>query len=354
MTFKETYRLEKRYYQNIYTLLQMLKSLKENATASELEKVDELLTNAIADNESIILIYKNLGELYSEVALRFSELKKELDGIKEDLENWKDEINEKIDDVNNTLMVYIRELEGRISVLEEKVKELEYKTGNGIGNLENFEVIFDTSDLVGNVTNDSNIQYPYWYGVQRLDEDYIGCYFISSLYEVSNFRTLWTSLFPTFDPNFDIEIRVMNFLTNFDNIITPTGTNRTSFYHNSVATRAKCENGVVQEKKVVPDDTYIRRILTNIGSVENVIFGDTDEELYGHVIVVFYIYSSSKTVAEWTSWLNSQSQSFYNSIFEGINFLDGIKKEEDNTDRHIRPIMPSRSPRIDLDRIEML
>ena len=123
MTFKEGYRLEKVYFENIYTLLNMLKSVDKNNV--DMNTVKELLDNAIADNESIILIYKNLGELYSEVADNYSKLLADLEALKENLESWKDEINEKIDDLNNYIMSLIRDIEQRLDSLEQRMNDAE-------------------------------------------------------------------------------------------------------------------------------------------------------------------------------------------------------------------------------------
>lgn len=124
-TFANSYRLEKVYYENMWTLLNVLKALKENPNRNDSGAITELLDNAIADNESIIIIYKNLGELYAEIADRFTELGKELKDLRDSLEDWKDEINEKIDDVNNTLMTYIREIWERLDAIEADLASLQ-------------------------------------------------------------------------------------------------------------------------------------------------------------------------------------------------------------------------------------
>lgn len=123
-SFKDSYRLERVYYENMWTLLKAMKALKEDATADEITKVSELIDNAIACNESIIIIYKNLGELYNELFQKYSDLLKELNDLKDAFEEWKDEINEKIDDVNNTLMSYIRDIWARLEAIEALLPEV--------------------------------------------------------------------------------------------------------------------------------------------------------------------------------------------------------------------------------------
>lgn len=146
MAFKDTYRLEKVYYENMWTLLKSLKALKENPSADTLATVNELLDNAIADNESIILIYKNLGELYAEVAQKFVDLLTDLKAIRDDLEMWKNEINEKIDDVNNYLMGHIRDLDDRITSLEGRVSDLEDRMTTAENDIDALEGRMDTAE----------------------------------------------------------------------------------------------------------------------------------------------------------------------------------------------------------------
>ena len=124
MSFKDSYRLERVYYENMWTLLNLLKGLKDNPNATEIEKINELIENAIADNESIIIIYKNLGELYAEDQNNFTEIGKELKELRDNLESWKDEINDKIDDVNNTIMSYIREIWERLDAIEADLAQM--------------------------------------------------------------------------------------------------------------------------------------------------------------------------------------------------------------------------------------
>lgn len=146
MAFKDTYRLEKVYYENMWTLLKSLKALKENPSADTLATVNELLDNAIADNESIILIYKNLGELYAEVAQKFVDLLTDLKAIRDDLEMWKNEINEKIDDVNNYLMGHIRDLDDRVTSLEGRVSDLEDRMTTAENDIDALEGRMETAE----------------------------------------------------------------------------------------------------------------------------------------------------------------------------------------------------------------
>lgn len=146
MAFKDTYRLEKVYYENMLTLLKGLKALKENPSADEITKVNEILDDTIACNESIIIIYKNLGELYAEVAQKFVDLLTDLKAIRDDLEMWKNEINEKIDDVNNYLMGHIRDLDDRVTSLEGRVSDLEDRMDTAEDDIDALEGRMDTAE----------------------------------------------------------------------------------------------------------------------------------------------------------------------------------------------------------------
>ena len=153
MAFKDTYRLEKVYYENMWTLLKSLKALKENPSADTLATVNELLDNAIADNESIILIYKNLGELYAEIAQKFADLQKDLLDLANNLEDWKDEINQKIDDNHNYLMGLIRDLEdrvtsleGRMDTAEDNIEDLQGRMTTAEGDIDALEGRMDTAE----------------------------------------------------------------------------------------------------------------------------------------------------------------------------------------------------------------
>ena len=153
MAFKDTYRLEKVYYENMWTLLKSLKALKENPSADTLATVNELLDNAIADNESIILIYKNLGELYAEIAQKFADLQKDLLDLANNLEDWKDEINQKIDDNHNYLMGLIRDLEDRVTSLEgrmdraeDNIEDLQGRMTTAEGDIDALEGRMDTAE----------------------------------------------------------------------------------------------------------------------------------------------------------------------------------------------------------------
>ena len=146
MAFKDTYRLEKVYYENMWTLLKSLKALKENPSADEITKVNEILDDTIACNESIIIIYKNLGELYAEVAEKFADLLADLKAIRDDLEMWKNEINEKIDEVNNYLMGLIRDLDDRVTSLEGRVSDLEDRMDTAEDDIDALEGRMDTAE----------------------------------------------------------------------------------------------------------------------------------------------------------------------------------------------------------------
>ena len=115
MTFKDNVRIEQIYFAKLKNIVNTLSAWKTGETDT---KTADILESCIQADETILLLYKNLGEAYNELSSFIVAEKAELEGVKADLSNFKDEINEKVDDVNNYLM-------GRVSALEDRVTELE-------------------------------------------------------------------------------------------------------------------------------------------------------------------------------------------------------------------------------------
>lgn len=95
MSFKESYRLEKVYYENIVVDLEKLKKLR---TETDNEKIlREVIESIISDNESLILIYKNLGELYAETQDYYTTAITKIEELNIKLEAFEVSTDEKID-----------------------------------------------------------------------------------------------------------------------------------------------------------------------------------------------------------------------------------------------------------------
>ena len=113
MSFKESYRAEVKAFQELKSSIELLKTWKEN---EEPGKTLDVLNACISADKAIILLYKNIGEAWNDLASQIVADKAALEALKSELESTKDETNEKIDEVNNYL-------NGRLNTLETVVNE---------------------------------------------------------------------------------------------------------------------------------------------------------------------------------------------------------------------------------------
>lgn len=120
-TFKDSYRLERVYFEKLKSMISILKSFLENETD---EKTRAILSNEIDDNGAILLLYRNLGEAWAELADLIQKLRNDLTELDEKEEAYHDELNERIDEVNNYLMSLIRALEARMDAVEADLAQM--------------------------------------------------------------------------------------------------------------------------------------------------------------------------------------------------------------------------------------
>ena len=120
-TFKDSYRLERVYFEKLKSMISILKSFLENETD---EKTRAILENEIDDNGAILLLYRNLGEAWAELADLIQKLRNDLTDLDEKEEAYHDELNERIDEVNNYLMALIRALEARMDAVEADLAQM--------------------------------------------------------------------------------------------------------------------------------------------------------------------------------------------------------------------------------------
>ena len=120
-TFKDSYRLERVYFEKLKSMISILKSFLENETN---EKTRAILENEIDDNGAILLLYRNLGEAWAELADLIQKLRYDLTDLDEKEEAYHDELNERIDEVNNYLMAIIRALEVRMDAVEADLAQM--------------------------------------------------------------------------------------------------------------------------------------------------------------------------------------------------------------------------------------
>lgn len=119
--FKDSYRLERVYFEKLKSMISILKSFLENETD---EKTRAILSNEIDDNGAILLLYRNLGEAWAELADLIQKLRNDLNDLDEKEEAYHDELNERIDEANNYLMALIRALEARMDAVEADLAQM--------------------------------------------------------------------------------------------------------------------------------------------------------------------------------------------------------------------------------------
>ena len=122
MALKDSLRLESIYFNNLKSMMKMLKSWADGTTD---EKTKDIIENCIQADAAILLLYRNLGEAWNELMANIQKEMHDLQDLKETVDAYHDELNEKIDEVNNYLMVLIRELQERVTILEQRVDVLE-------------------------------------------------------------------------------------------------------------------------------------------------------------------------------------------------------------------------------------
>lgn len=156
MEFRDSYRMEAIYFQ---TLKEEISRVKALMASGNTEQAKTLLENAVNVDGAVLLLYRNLGELWGELGAKIEEAKKELEKLDSRVDDYHRELNEKIDDVNNTIIRIINALEERVTTLETTVADHETRIENleetaadhetRIGNLE--ETVADHETRIGNI-----------------------------------------------------------------------------------------------------------------------------------------------------------------------------------------------------------
>jgi len=116
MAFRDNFKLEEKYYNNLKTLIVPLNDIRKKEKDRDTKEVLDTLIHCVG---AILQIFRHLGEEYNVLS---SFIQKNADQLKE-LEAkgdaYHDELNEKIDEVNNYLLSLIRELEVKIENIRE-------------------------------------------------------------------------------------------------------------------------------------------------------------------------------------------------------------------------------------------
>lgn len=115
MTFTESFRMERVYFEKLKNNITDIKNL---LAAGNTEDARILLENSVDVDGAVLLLYRNLGECWAELADQIKKTRDELDALKEATEAYHDELNEKIDNVNFVLLRLINALDARLTVVE--------------------------------------------------------------------------------------------------------------------------------------------------------------------------------------------------------------------------------------------
>lgn len=127
MEFRDSYRMEAIYFQ---TLKEEINRVKALMASGNTEQAKTLLENAVNVDGAVLLLYRNLGELWGELGAKIEEVKKELEKLDSRVDDYHRELNEKIDDVNNTIIRLINALEERVKALEECCEDVQEALAN--------------------------------------------------------------------------------------------------------------------------------------------------------------------------------------------------------------------------------
>lgn len=175
MKFTESFRMEKAYFQKLKNDIDIARSYIE---AGAVDQARAVLESIVDVDGAVLLLYRNLGELWADLQARIEDLKKALQDLDGKTDKYHDELNEKIDEVNNYLMALIRELQENQHL---HICASYNKTGNYIIFYNQMPVIFDAiHEAVGDITN-------YWSDHQykpnavSITVDYVGRYYVARL-----------------------------------------------------------------------------------------------------------------------------------------------------------------------------
>lgn len=156
MGFKENIRAEQKHFLNLKTLVSLLSRW---ASDEKDAKTVDILNSCIEADKTLILLYKNLGEIWNELAGAIVAEKARLEALRSEVSEFKDEVNGKIDEVNNYLLSLIRDLETRVEILE-KLDRIKIYTMRYVSNQ---RIIYDgneratASEMLERLNNGYNV-----------------------------------------------------------------------------------------------------------------------------------------------------------------------------------------------------
>lgn len=145
MAFLTSYRAEKIYFEKLRNNIDIAKSYIQRGATDE---VMALLQNAVDADGAIMLCYRNLGEVWADLAAQLEKTQKALEDLKNALEEYHDDLNKKIDEINNYLVRLINALDERVTILENESKvKFAYLNYDSVQDVYSIEYNGETADF---------------------------------------------------------------------------------------------------------------------------------------------------------------------------------------------------------------
>lgn len=145
MAFLTSYRAEKVYFEKLRSNIDIAKSYIQRGATDE---VMALLQNAVDADGAIMLCYRNLGEVWADLAAQLEKTQKALEDLKTALEEYHDDLNKKIDEINNYLVRLINALDERVTILENESKvKFAYLNHDSVEDVYSIEYNGETADF---------------------------------------------------------------------------------------------------------------------------------------------------------------------------------------------------------------
>lgn len=156
MAFLTSYRAEKVYFEKLRSNIDIAKSYIQRGATDE---VMALLQNAVDADGAIMLCYRNLGEVWADLAAQLEKTQKALEDLKTALEEYHDDLNKKIDEINNYLVRLINALDERVTILENESKvKFAYLNHDSVEDVYSIEYNGETADFD---TLSAALEYPH-------------------------------------------------------------------------------------------------------------------------------------------------------------------------------------------------
>jgi hypothetical protein len=156
MAFLTSYRAEKVYFEKLRSNIDIAKSYIQRGATDE---VMALLQNAVDADGAIMLCYRNLGEVWADLAAQLEKTQKALEDLKTALEEYHDDLNKKIDEINNYLIRLINALDERVTILENESKvKFAYLNYDSVEDIYSIEYNGETADFD---TLSAALEYPH-------------------------------------------------------------------------------------------------------------------------------------------------------------------------------------------------